>query len=92
MDIVTLKSVKKYFSTGNQQIQAVDGVDLTIEKGRFTAIVGASGSGKTTLLNLIGGLYRPTEGTVIVDGIDLYALDEDQLTVFRRRKVGFVFQ
>lgn len=92
MDIVTLKSVKKYFSTGNQQIQAVDGVDLTIEKGRFTAIVGASGSGKTTLLNLIGGLCRPTEGTVIVDGIDLSALDEDQLTVFRRRKVGFVFQ
>ena len=92
MDIVTLKSVKKYFSTGNQQIQAVDGVDLTIEKERFTAIVGASGSEKTTLLNLTGGLYRPTEGTVIVDGIDLSALDEDQLTVFRRRKVGFVFQ
>ena len=92
MDIVTLKNTKKYFNAGSQQIRAVDGVDLSIEKGRFTAIVGASGSGKTTLLNLIGGLYRPTEGTVIVDGIDLSNLDEDQLTVFRRRKVGFVFQ
>lgn len=92
MDIVTLKKTKKYFNAGSQQIRAVDGVDLSIEKGRFTAIVGASGSGKTTLLNLIGGLYRPTEGTVIVDGIDLSNLDEDQLTVFRRRKVGFVFQ
>ena len=73
-------------------VRAVDGVNLTIEKGRFTAVIGSSGSGKTTLLNLIGGLYRPTEGTVIVDGIDLSSLDEDHLTVFRRRKVGFIFQ
>ena len=73
-------------------VRAVDGVNLTIEKGRFTAVIGSSGSGKTTLLNLIGGLYRPTEGTVIVDGIDLSSLDEDHLTVFRRRKVCFIFQ
>lgn len=73
-------------------VRAVDGVNLTIEKGRFTAVIGSSGSGKTTLLNLIGGLYCPTEGTVIVDGIDLSSLDEDHLTVFRRRKVGFIFQ
>lgn len=70
----------------------MDGIDLTIEKGRFLSIVGASGSGKTTLLNTIGGLYEPTEGTVIVDGTDLSELTEEQLTVFRRRKIGFVFQ
>lgn len=92
MDIITLKNVKKYFGADPRMVRAVDGVNLTIEKGRFTAVIGSSGSGKTTLLNLIGGLYRPTEGTVIVDGIDLSSLDEDHLTVFRRRKVGFIFQ
>lgn len=92
MDIITLKNVKKYFGSGPRMVRAVDGVNLTIEKGRFTAVIGSSGSGKTTLLNLIGGLYCPTEGTVIVDGIDLSSLDEDHLTVFRRRKVGFIFQ
>lgn len=92
MDIITLKNVKKYFGAYPRMVRAVDGVNLTIEKGRFTAVIGSSGSGKTTLLNLIGGLYRPTEGTVIVDGIDLSSLDEDHLTVFRRRKVGFIFQ
>ncbi len=92
MDIITLKNVKKYFGSDPRMVRAVDGVNLTIEKGRFTAVIGSSGSGKTTLLNLIGGLYRPTEGTVIVDGIDLSSLDEDHLTVFRRRKVGFIFQ
>lgn len=92
MDIITLKNAKKYFGASPRMVRAVDGVNLTIEKGRFTAVIGSSGSGKTTLLNLIGGLYRPTEGTVIVDGIDLSSLDEDHLTVFRRRKVGFIFQ
>lgn len=92
MDIVTLRGVKKYFGQGESQVKALDGVDLGIEKGKLTAIVGASGSGKTTLLNLIGGLYAPTEGTVTVDGVDLAALSEEQLTVFRRRRVGFVFQ
>ena len=92
MDIVTIRNLKKYFGEGPRQVTALDGIDLTIEKGRFLSIVGASGSGKTTLLNTIGGLYEPTEGTVIVDGTDLSELTEEQLTVFRRRKIGFVFQ
>lgn len=92
MDIVTIKNLKKYFGKGPRQVKALDGVSLSIEKSKFTAIVGASGSGKTTLLNTIGGLCQPTEGTVIVDGINLAELSEEQLTIFRRRKVGFVFQ
>lgn len=92
MDIVTIRRAKKYFGQGGQLIKALDGVDLTLEKGKFTAIVGASGSGKTTLLNLIGGLYRPTAGSVAVAGVDLGGLSEDQLTIYRRRQVGFVFQ
>lgn len=92
MDIVTIRNLKKYFGEGPRRVKALDGIDLTIEKGRFLSIVGASGSGKTTLLNTIGGLYEPTEGTVIVDGTDLSGLTEEQMTVFRRRKIGFVFQ
>lgn len=98
MDIVEIQHLKKYFydnrrgSRGPAPVKALDGIDLTIEKGRFTAIVGASGSGKTTLLNCIAGLYRPTAGRVIVDGLDLSEMDEDRLTVFRRRRIGFVFQ
>ena len=70
----------------------MDGIDLSIEKGKFTVITGTSGSGKTTLLNTIAGLYEPDEGTVIVDGLNLSKMGEEQLTVFRRRKIGFVFQ
>lgn len=92
MDIVEIYHLKKYFWEGVRQIKALDGIDLAIEKGRLTAITGASGSGKTTLLNTIGGLYRPTQGEVWVDGINLGELSEEQLTVFRRKKVGFVFQ
>ena len=92
MDIVEIRHLKKYFQDGPQVVKALDGIDLSIEKGKFTAIVGASGSGKTTLLNTIAGLYQPTEGTVIVDGLDLSQMDEEQLTVFRRSKIGFVFQ
>lgn len=92
MDIVTIHNLKKYFGKGLRLVKALDGIDLSIEKGKFTAIIGASGSGKTTLMNMIGGLYEPTGGTVIVDGINLAELTEEQLTVFRRRKVGFVFQ
>ena len=83
MDIVTISKLKKYFGEGPRQVKALDGIDLTIEKGRFLSIVGASGSGKTTLLNTIGGLYEPTEGTVIVDGTDLSELTEEQLAVFQ---------
>ncbi len=92
MDIVEIYHLKKYFWEGVRQIKALDGIDLAIEKGRLTAITGASGSGKTTLLNTIGGLYRPTQGEVWVDGINLGELSEEKLTVFRRRKVGVVFQ
>ncbi len=92
MDIVQIKRLKKYFGEGPRLVKALDGITLSMEKGKFTAVVGASGSGKTTLLNLIGGLYTPTEGTVIVNGIDLARLSEDQRTVFRRRNIGFVFQ
>lgn len=92
MDIVTVQNLKKYFGSGPRQVRAVDGISLSIEKGKLTAVIGASGSGKTTLLNLIGGLYKPTEGTVIIDGVNLGRLQEEELTIFRRRKVGFVFQ
>lgn len=92
MDIVEIKHLKKYFRNGTQVVKALDGIDLSIEKGKFTAIVGASGSGKTTLLNTIAGLYSPTEGSIIVDGLNLASMDDEQLTVFRRRKIGFVFQ
>ena len=73
-------------------VPAVDGVDLTVEKGEFVAVVGTSGSGKSTLLHMLGGLDRPTSGSVVVDGRDLSTLKDEELTVFRRRKIGFVFQ
>ena len=92
MDMITVQNLKKYFGEGLRQVKAVDGIALSMEKGALTAVIGASGSGKTTLLNLIGGLYQPTEGTVTVDGVDLGTLREEELTVFRRRRVGFVFQ
>ena len=92
MEIVTVHRLKKYFGKGEVQVKALDGIDLSIEKGRFTAIIGASGSGKTTLLNMIGGLDTPDEGEVIVDGVNLSGLKERELAVFRRGKVGFVYQ
>ena len=92
MEIVTVHRLKKYFGKGEAQVKALDGIDLSIEKGRFTAIIGASGSGKTTLLNMIGGLDTPDEGEVIVDGVNLSGLKEKELAVFRRSKVGFVYQ
>ena len=92
MEIVTVHGLKKYFGKGEAQVKALDGIDLSIGKGRFTAIIGASGSGKTTLLNMIGGLDTPDEGEVIVDGVNLSGLKERELAVFRRGKVGFVYQ
>ena len=92
MEIIVIKSLKKYFGSGENQVKALDGIDLSMERGKMTAIIGASGSGKTTLFNVIGGLYRPTEGTVIVDQHNLAELSEEQLTIFRRRKIGFIFQ
>ena len=95
MDIlnsVTIRHVKKYYGSGNSQVKALDGVDLSVAQGEFVAIVGASGSGKTTLLNMMGALDVPTEGAVIVDGVNLGGLREEQRAVFRRKKVGFIFQ
>ena len=92
MDIVTVHNLKKYFGKGENQVRALDGIDLSIEKGKFTAIIGASGSGKTTLLNMIGGMDIPDEGEVTVDGVSLRGLKEKELAVFRRSKAGFIYQ
>lgn len=92
MDIITIHNLKKYYGTGERTVKALDGINLTVRQGEFTAIVGASGSGKTTLLNMMGALDVPTEGEVIVDGVNLSGLSEEQLAVFRRKKVGFIFQ
>ena len=92
MDMVSVHHLKKYYGKGETLVKALDGMDLTIEKGKFTAIIGASGSGKTTLLNMIGGLDVPDEGEVIVGGVNLSGLREKELAVFRRSKVGFVYQ
>ncbi len=90
LNSITIRHVKKYY--GSSQVKALDGVDLSVAQGEFVAIVGASGSGKTTLLNMMGGLDAPTEGEVIVDGVNLGGLREEQRAVFRRKKVGFIFQ
>lgn len=92
MSILQTKDLKKYYGSGETQVKALDGVDLTVENGEFVAIVGTSGSGKTTLLHMLGGLDRPTSGEIIVDGQNLLTLKDEALTIFRRRKIGFVFQ
>ena len=92
MIILQTKDLKKYYGAGDTQVRALDGVDLQVENGEFVAIVGTSGSGKSTLLHMLGGLDRPTSGSVVVDGRDLSTLKDEELTVFRRRKIGFVFQ
>ena len=92
MKMITVRGLKKYFGKGENEVKALDGIDLEIEKGKFTAIIGASGSGKTTLLNMIGGLDTPDEGDVIVDGVNLLGLKERELAVFRRNKIGFIYQ
>ena len=92
MIILQTKDLKKYYGAGDTQVKALDGVDLSIQQGEFVAIVGTSGSGKSTLLHILGGLDRPTSGTVTVDGKDIFALKDEALTIFRRRKIGFVFQ
>lgn len=92
MEILQAKDLKKVYGAGNCAVQALDGIDLTVEKGEFVAIVGTSGFGKSTLLHMLGGLDRPTSGTVTVDGQDIFALKDEALTIFRRRKIGFVFQ
>ena len=92
MTILETQDLKKYYGTGENTVKALDGVDLKIEDGSFTAIVGTSGSGKSTLLHMLGGLDRPSKGKVLVDKKDIFSLKEEALTIFRRRKIGFVFQ
>ena len=92
MTVLETKDLKKYYGFGDTQVKALDGVDLTVENGEFVAIVGTSGSGKSTLLHMLGGLDRPTGGSVLVEDRDIFALKDEELTIFRRRKIGFVFQ
>ena len=92
MTILETRDLKKYYGAGDTQVKALDGVDLSVEPGEFVAIVGTSGSGKSTLLHMLGGLDRPTGGSVLVEGRDIFALKDEELTIFRRRKIGFVFQ
>ena len=92
MDILVTRQLKKYYEMGESVVRALDGVDLAVEKGEFLAVVGKSGSGKSTLLHMLGGLDIPTSGRVIVDGKDISEMTKDELTIFRRRKIGFVFQ
>ena len=90
--ILETKDLRKIYGSGDTEVRALDGVDLTVEAGEFVAIVGTSGSGKSTLLHMLGGLDRPTGGSVTVDGKDIFSLSDEALTIFRRRKIGFVFQ
>ncbi len=90
--IVTATGLKKYYGKGEALVRALDGVDLEIERGRFTAIIGTSGSGKSTLLNMLGGLDTPTEGRIRIGNTELAALDSEQATIFRRKQIGFIFQ
>ena len=92
MVILQAKDLRKVFGSGESEVTALDGVNLTVLKGEFVAIVGTSGSGKSTLLNLLGGLDVPTSGSVIMDMKQLKQLSDDELTIFRRRKIGFIFQ
>lgn len=92
MDILITKQLKKYYEMGENIVKALDGVDISVQKGEFIAIVGKSGSGKSTLLHILGGLDTLTSGKVLIDGNDISQMKKDELTIFRRRKIGFVFQ
>lgn len=92
MEILKTDSLKKYYGKEENLVKALDGINLSIEEGEFIAIVGTSGSGKSTLLHLLGGLDRPTCGKVFIDGKDIYSMKDYKLAIFRRRKIGFIFQ
>lgn len=92
MEILKCEGIRKVYGVGNNQVIALDKLDLSVEKGEFVAIVGASGSGKSTLLHIIGSVDKPTEGKVEVDGVDISTLNRTQAAIFRRRKVGLVYQ
>ncbi len=92
MEILKVENLSKIYGKGENKIKAVDDISFSVEKGDFVAIVGASGSGKSTLLHLLGGVDRPTKGKVFIDGVDIYAMDNDALAIFRRRQVGLIYQ
>ena len=92
MEILRVENLTKIYKNGSNEIRAVDNVSFSVEKGDFVAIIGASGSGKSTLLHLIGGVDRPTNGKVFIDGVDIYELNNDKLAIFRRRQVGLIYQ
>ena len=92
MAVLSTSELRKIYGSGENIVHALDGINLNIERGEFAAIVGTSGSGKSTLLHMLGGLDRPTSGKVEVDGKDIFSLSDEELTIFRRRKIGFVFQ
>ncbi len=92
MTILETKNLRKIYGSGEAEVRALDGVDIQVEKGEFLAVVGTSGSGKSTLLHMLGGLDRPTSGEVFVDGRNIFSFKDEALTIFRRRKIGFVFQ
>lgn len=92
MTILKTTGLRKYYGSGEMTVHALDGVNLSVEEGEFIAVVGTSGSGKSTLLHMLGGLDRPTSGSVFVDRKELFSLKDEELTIFRRRKIGFVFQ
>lgn len=92
MVVLETKNLKKIYGKGENEVHALAGIDIQINKGEFVAVVGTSGSGKTTLLHMLGGLDYPTDGKVFVDGKDIFSLKDEELTIFRRRKIGFVFQ
>lgn len=92
MEILKTKALKKYYGKNENIVKALDGVDLAINEGEFVAVIGTSGSGKSTLLHMLGGLDRPTSGRVFIDGKDIFSMKDDELAMFRRRNIGFVFQ
>lgn len=92
MEILRVEQVSKVYGRGETQVNALDNVSFTVNKGEFVAIVGPSGSGKSTLLHILGGVDRPTSGTVLIEGTNIYALDETQLAIFRRRQIGLIYQ
>ena len=92
MEILKCENVSKIYGSGDTEVRALDNVSFSIEKGEFVSIIGPSGSGKSTLLHILGGVDKPTEGKVIIDGTDIHSLNEDKLAIFRRRQIGLVYQ